>query len=237
MFGQDKIAPEIKIENTDIATKANDISQDVHSESIHEDENPSASPSSPSPRSQEVKLGFSIAKIMGFDGRTLNEDSAKYKEDEGDDEDEEEEEERGEDPDDNSLKRPKIWRPQPFRDYSIGMFDPSLSQPSVRPPPDGVSSSAISLLRQYSMFNNFSGSWRPPYSPRDIHQSGPQSLLTKNENGLSRKPSEAVAAEEDEDKSKPKTFPCPECGKIFNAHYNLTRHMPVHTGEKCSRQF
>ena len=28
-----------------------------------------------------------------------------------------------------------------------------------------------------------------------------------------------------------KTFPCTECGKIFNAHYNLTRHMPVHTGE------
>jgi uncharacterized Zn-finger protein len=29
-----------------------------------------------------------------------------------------------------------------------------------------------------------------------------------------------------------KTFPCPECGKIFNAHYNLTRHMPVHTGAR-----
>lgn len=31
---------------------------------------------------------------------------------------------------------------------------------------------------------------------------------------------------------KPKTFSCPECGKIFNAHYNLTRHMPVHTGAR-----
>ena len=28
-----------------------------------------------------------------------------------------------------------------------------------------------------------------------------------------------------------KSFPCSECGKIFNAHYNLTRHMPVHTGK------
>lgn len=28
---------------------------------------------------------------------------------------------------------------------------------------------------------------------------------------------------------KQKTFACPDCGKIFNAHYNLTRHMPVHT--------
>jgi hypothetical protein len=32
----------------------------------------------------------------------------------------------------------------------------------------------------------------------------------------------------------PKTFPCAECGKIFNAHYNLTRHMPVHTGKSIT---
>jgi len=30
--------------------------------------------------------------------------------------------------------------------------------------------------------------------------------------------------------SATKTFPCPVCGKMFYAHYNLTRHMPVHTG-------
>ncbi|KAL7638388.1 UNVERIFIED_CONTAM: hypothetical protein RMT77_010958 [Armadillidium vulgare] len=29
-----------------------------------------------------------------------------------------------------------------------------------------------------------------------------------------------------------RTFTCPECGKVFNAHYNLTRHMPVHTGAR-----
>ncbi|GFO21865.1 fez family Zinc finger protein 2 [Plakobranchus ocellatus] len=29
-----------------------------------------------------------------------------------------------------------------------------------------------------------------------------------------------------------KLFTCPECGKVFNAHYNLTRHMPVHTGAR-----
>ena len=29
-----------------------------------------------------------------------------------------------------------------------------------------------------------------------------------------------------------KTFTCLECGKVFNAHYNLTRHMPVHTGAR-----
>ena len=34
--------------------------------------------------------------------------------------------------------------------------------------------------------------------------------------------------------SKQRTYPCNECGKIFNAHYNLTRHMPVHTGNFLS---
>lgn len=32
--------------------------------------------------------------------------------------------------------------------------------------------------------------------------------------------------------TKPKNFACNECGKVFNAHYNLTRHMPVHTGAR-----
>lgn len=27
-----------------------------------------------------------------------------------------------------------------------------------------------------------------------------------------------------------KVFKCNDCGKCFNAHYNLTRHMPIHTG-------
>lgn len=32
--------------------------------------------------------------------------------------------------------------------------------------------------------------------------------------------------------NKQKQFACPDCGKVFNAHYNLTRHMPVHTGAR-----
>lgn len=32
--------------------------------------------------------------------------------------------------------------------------------------------------------------------------------------------------------AKQKSFECGECGKVFNAHYNLTRHMPVHTGAR-----
>lgn len=31
---------------------------------------------------------------------------------------------------------------------------------------------------------------------------------------------------------KGRVFTCPDCGKVFNAHYNLTRHMPVHTGAR-----
>ncbi|XP_061584694.1 fez family zinc finger protein 2 [Cololabis saira] len=31
---------------------------------------------------------------------------------------------------------------------------------------------------------------------------------------------------------KHKNFTCEVCGKVFNAHYNLTRHMPVHTGAR-----
>ncbi|KAK0150088.1 Fez family zinc finger protein 1 [Merluccius polli] len=31
---------------------------------------------------------------------------------------------------------------------------------------------------------------------------------------------------------KSKVFTCEVCGKVFNAHYNLTRHMPVHTGAR-----
>ncbi|XP_050442554.1 fez family zinc finger protein 2-like [Adelges cooleyi] len=32
--------------------------------------------------------------------------------------------------------------------------------------------------------------------------------------------------------SASKVFTCPHCGKHFQAHYNLTRHMPVHTGAR-----
>lgn len=31
---------------------------------------------------------------------------------------------------------------------------------------------------------------------------------------------------------KNKNYVCSECGKVFSAHYNLTRHMPVHTGAR-----
>lgn len=47
-----------------------------------------------------------------------------------------------------------------------------------------------------------------------------------------RKMSENEKKNQVDANGKQKTFACPECGKIFNAHYNLTRHMPVHTGAR-----
>ncbi|KAF5401533.1 hypothetical protein PHET_05025 [Paragonimus heterotremus] len=38
--------------------------------------------------------------------------------------------------------------------------------------------------------------------------------------------------EEEDDCVSGKTYACPECGKVFTAHYNLTRHMPIHTGAR-----
>ncbi|TGZ57205.1 hypothetical protein CRM22_009987 [Opisthorchis felineus] len=38
--------------------------------------------------------------------------------------------------------------------------------------------------------------------------------------------------EEQEASNAGRTYVCPECGKVFTAHYNLTRHMPIHTGAR-----
>lgn len=32
--------------------------------------------------------------------------------------------------------------------------------------------------------------------------------------------------------SDAKGYVCGDCGKVFSAHYNLTRHMPIHTGAR-----
>ena len=54
------------------------------------------------------------------------------------------------------------------------------------------------------------------------------SPTARNESCLS---SEELKSKKPGNKNQ-KTFTCPECGKVFNAHYNLTRHMPVHTGAR-----
>ena len=42
----------------------------------------------------------------------------------------------------------------------------------------------------------------------------------------------AISSTSGIDSNKGKLFKCNDCGKVFNAHYNLTRHMPVHTGAR-----
>jgi len=86
-------------------------------------------------------------------------------------------------------------------------------------------------------------------SRRSTHN--PPSLTNDVTSGLEMTPSsKTVSAESDralwipvvdlkgsleniinQDTERPiKQISCPVCGKMFNAHYNLTRHMPVHTG-------
>lgn len=48
--------------------------------------------------------------------------------------------------------------------------------------------------------------------------------------GPSRFINEINAGETTNQPSSNKIFKCNDCGKCFNAHYNLTRHMPIHTG-------
>nr|XP_033782101.1 fez family zinc finger protein 2 [Geotrypetes seraphini] len=54
------------------------------------------------------------------------------------------------------------------------------------------------------------------------------SALAVERNGV--KPQSKLSASSAD--GKPKNFTCEVCGKVFNAHYNLTRHMPVHTGAR-----
>ena len=57
----------------------------------------------------------------------------------------------------------------------------------------------------------------------------PSSSSTSRKSNSSNSAS-AASARLSPNSNKQRTYPCNECGKVFNAHYNLTRHMPVHTG-------
>ncbi|XP_023293782.2 fez family zinc finger protein erm isoform X1 [Lucilia cuprina] len=71
-----------------------------------------------------------------------------------------------------------------------------------------------------SSHNNTSSSISDPCSPPE-----PQRVRADSPSSLDDSPNSANG-------NKQKTFSCLECGKVFNAHYNLTRHMPVHTGAR-----
>ncbi|XP_071170998.1 uncharacterized protein [Mytilus edulis] len=74
---------------------------------------------------------------------------------------------------------------------------------------------------------------------RDINDNtkeNPLSDFIKNEKETTKEADDPIKVQQSKGKKMvsktQKTFTCPECGKIFNAHYNLTRHMPVHTGAR-----
>ncbi|XP_046824892.1 fez family zinc finger protein erm-like [Vespa crabro] len=71
----------------------------------------------------------------------------------------------------------------------------------------------------------------PPSSVQDTSISSRLSLMTISPESQRGKKSPAPRNELN-GTNKQKTFTCSECGKVFNAHYNLTRHMPVHTGAR-----
>ncbi|KAK1158587.1 fez family zinc finger protein 2-like [Acipenser oxyrinchus oxyrinchus] len=73
-----------------------------------------------------------------------------------------------------------------------------------------------------------------PQFPHKEHLPGQLDQIVKENNSLTSekngvKPHTKLSNSSD---GKSKNFTCEVCGKVFNAHYNLTRHMPVHTGAR-----
>ena len=184
------------------------------------------------------KLQFSIAQIMGFDTpESCNaEDPA------------EDSIHNAESSQEHCHPPSKLWRPQPH--------PPTLSSPNQFPPDP----TTLALLRHYSMFRSNREPWRSnllssyaalmaPHPPKETFPN-PQNFMfptnpfqdppkfgTGLRSSLGFCPSDRSPVDRERDgkvepvmAGKQKTYPCPQCGKIFNAHYNLTRHMPVHTG-------
>ncbi|XP_004068956.1 fez family zinc finger protein 2 [Oryzias latipes] len=75
-----------------------------------------------------------------------------------------------------------------------------------------------------------------PQYPHKEHLPGQLDQIVKENQSLSSEKSAVKAHSRLSGGSgvdgKHKNFTCEVCGKVFNAHYNLTRHMPVHTGAR-----
>ncbi len=102
----------------------------------------------------------------------------------------------------------RVWRPQPI-----------ITSPQTTAT---TSSAAAMFFRQYSMAMAAAMSKQTAAAAAAVAAAASTS---------DDQQSQAAANNDSDSNIKPKTYPCPECGKVFNAHYNLTRHMPVHTGK------
>lgn len=106
----------------------------------------------------------------------------------------------------------------------------------MRPPPPPPSATTTSL-KQLNSFQQFPAGLTQQTNGDNGHNQaaigiGPSSFKSSLPN-LDRQ--DAVAQAKSSQTSVGgatgnKVFKCNECGKCFNAHYNLTRHMPIHTG-------
>lgn len=88
-------------------------------------------------------------------------------------------------------------------------------------------------MRQTILNEKISPSSVSPTSVNSLHTATRIISPPKNHSPSSNGSASATStANNSNNNNKQKTFACPECGKVFNAHYNLTRHMPVHTGAR-----
>lgn len=65
-----------------------------------------------------------------------------------------------------------------------------------------------------------------------------EGLMGNPKPGTSRTDDSSLSSTKTSEKTEPSSasttqgFICPDCGKVFNAQYNLARHMPIHTGAR-----
>ncbi|KAM4588730.1 fez family zinc finger protein 2 [Odontesthes bonariensis] len=73
-----------------------------------------------------------------------------------------------------------------------------------------------------------------PQYPHKEHLPGQLDQIVKENQGQSAEKNSVKNSKVNSSNAdgKHKNFTCEVCGKVFNAHYNLTRHMPVHTGAR-----
>ena len=89
---------------------------------------------------------------------------------------------------------------------------------------------ALNGLKSTVSTTNSNTSVPKPITPHQSKLKSPNNITANKPNTLNSKTSSSASPTSP---SQPqKTYPCEHCGKVFNAHYNLTRHMPVHTGAR-----
>lgn len=117
---------------------------------------------------------------------------------------------------------PNVLRsPELLQNYPLVYYHPSqLMLGSVSVYTSSMSQEASNVL------GGGPGGSAPPPLPFSNTKTSPAKSQTKANGSSSSLTAPSLLA------PKQKSFECGECGKVFNAHYNLTRHMPVHTGAR-----